>query len=235
MSSKSKKSPKYDWNQATMTFDPIAYTQTDSYKKALSDLAKAISESSANTAGVASTLQGYYDRVMDPNYSALSKDQMQNFYQQGVEMLKPQFKEMESNLGSRMANQGLAGSGIAGAEWSGLGKKQSEALADVYNNIYNQNLATTQQNIANALGSTGTLASLYQQPVSNQTLLTNIYGSDQAAINAWNQWNKQMEQAAKATSIGAYQNWYNQASQSAAQNRANLGNAIGTGLGILFK
>lgn len=108
--------------------------------------------------------------------------------------------------------------GIAGAEWSGLGKKQSEALTGVYNNIYNQNLAATQQNISNALSSTSALTDLYQQPTRNASLLTSIYGSDQAAKNAWEQWNAQMKQQAQMANAGILQQA--QAAKDAQQQQA---------------
>ena len=222
---------KYDPDKAVTKYTPGQYYESPEYKAALSKLGKSMTESDQKTTSLADSMRSNYDKITDPNYSALSEEQMQALYNQGVETLRPQFKEMESNLGSRMANQGLAGSGISGAEWSGLGKKQSEALSDVWNNVFNKNIDMTQQNKQSALSSTGTIANMYQQPVANASALMSAYGMDQSAKNAWNQWIGEMQYGIAKDKAQAYKDEYQRQLDQMNQDHAIKANFAGQLLG----
>jgi hypothetical protein len=174
--------------------------------------------------------KSYATNVMSDSYQAFTPEQQQKMIADQTKQAEEGFKQTRNAVGSRLANQGLAGSGVSAMDWGGQAANENKAIADIVSNVANQNIAATRADKSQAVGMLPSLASISQIPLQNQMTYTGILGTDQAAKNAWNQWNKEMEQQAKAASIGAYQNWYNQKSNEASQNR----NAMGGFLGGLF-
>lgn len=186
-SASAKSTPAAGYN-----FTPLEYQTSDAYTSAIDKIGQMVNQ---NPSGQFLDMgQNYAKNVMSDNYSAYNPQEMQAMIDKQSQTMRDQFKIDESRLGSRMANQGLAGSGIGGTEWSGLGKTQTNAISDMIFNTEAENREATRQDKSKALGMLPTLSQMSQIPLQNQMSYANILGQDDAAKNTWTQWNAQMAQ-----------------------------------------
>jgi len=175
--------------------------------------------------------KNYATNVMGEGYQAFTPEQQQSLIDQQTKQAQKGFNETRNSVGQRLANSGLAGSGVSAMDWGGQAANENKAIADIVSNIGNQNISATRSDKSQAAGMLPSLASMSQIPLQNQMAYSNILGQNDTAKNAWDQWNSQMNQTAKIANTGAYQNWFNQASNEASKNQNALGNAIGKGGG----
>lgn len=175
--------------------------------------------------------KNYATNVMSDNYQAFTPEQQQKMIQDQTKQFEDQFKGEESRIASHLANSGLAGSGVAGMDWGGQDTREKKAIADIVSNVGNQNIAATRADKSQAFGSFPALASMSQMPIQSQMTYANLLGQNDTAQNTWNQWNAQMDQAAKMANAGAYQDWFKQASAEASKNQNAFGNAVGSAIG----
>lgn len=230
MTTDSKTSPTYDESKATISFDPskYTYTQSDDYTDALNQLKDLIGASSSNASDLYNLGSSYVTNALSSDYSAYTPEQLQTMINEQSDEARKQFKTDENRIASHLATSGLAGSGVAGMDWGGQQTRENEAIANIVSNVNNQNLEATRSDKANALNNLSSLSSLSQTPISNYSTYANLLGQNDANQNSWNQWLAQMGLSADTANANAYQNWYNTASQQAAQNQNALGSAIGS-------
>ena len=128
--------------------------------------------------------QSHYQRVMDPNYQAYSGSDLEQMYQTQADQYGRAFKQQDDQMASRLANQGLAGSGAGFGYWSDQAKGQKQQLSDLWNNINTMNIEATRADRNNAFGMTPALSASH---MSGQTLpmnawmqYANLLGMDEA-------------------------------------------------------
>jgi hypothetical protein len=225
MSFGSKKSPTYDKSQATVKFDPLQYQESDDYKKTLSKIGEMVNQDSI--APIFNLGSNYATNVLGEGYQAFTPEQQQKMIDDQTKQAQKGFEETRGAIGSRLANQGLAGSGVAGMDWGGTAANENKAIADIVSNVGNQNIAATRQDKAQAFGALPGLASMSQIPLQNQMAYSGMLGQDQATRNAWNQWNVNRGDQAQLANIGQYMDWFKQKSQEANNNQNAFGQMLG--------
>lgn len=110
------------------------------------------------------SLGNYYNQMMAPNYQAYSDQELNDIYKnQSNYLISDVFKPQEEKLASRLAQQGLAGSGTAQLNWGKQLTGENRALADMYSGIQQYGRDATRSDVKNAANLGTTLSSMYQQ------------------------------------------------------------------------
>ena len=127
--------------------------------------------------------QSHYQRVMDPNYQAYSGSDLEQMYQTQADQYGRAFKQQDDQMASRLANQGLAGSGAGFGYWSDQSKGQKQQLSDLWNNLNTMNIEATRADRNNAFGMTPALSSAYMSgqtmPLNTWMQYANLLGADE--------------------------------------------------------
>jgi hypothetical protein len=225
MSFGNKNSPTFDEGKANIKFDPLKYQQSEDYRNTLKQIGQLIGENT--TQPIFDLGKGYATNVMGESYQAFTPEQQQKMVDDQVKQAQKGFSETRNTIGSRLANQGLAGSGVSEMDWSGQAENENKAIADIVSNVANQNIAATRQDKAQAVNLLPSLASMSQIPLQNTMAYSNILGRDEAASNAWEQWNTQMNQAVQMANSQAYRDWWERMSKEAHANQNAFGRTLG--------
>jgi hypothetical protein len=119
----------------------------------------------------------YAKKVSDPNYRAYSEADLKDMFETEKRGLyQDVFDPLERREASRMANQGIGGSGVAKIRWEDkVTNPEKRILADTYSNIQNLNREATRADQSQLLGMTPALTSSYYTP---QELWLQKYGID---------------------------------------------------------
>lgn len=142
--------------------------------------------------------QQWWSTVMAPDYQAYSPEQLEGMYGQQAGQLKEDvFSQWEDAMAGRLANQGLAGSGVARMDWENLLGKEGGALGKLRGDIWNYGQDATRQDVQQALAS---YPAWQQMNFQNQNVqwdklmeMLGIMGNERA--------NKQQQSAANAQGI----------------------------------
>lgn len=215
---KATKKGKVSWN-------PLDYQQDQGYRDTLDQIGETVGNDPSKP--IFDLGQNYATNVLGENYQAFTPEQQQKMVDDQTKQANKGFEATRNQVGSRLANSGLAGSGVAGMDWGGQAANENKAVADIVSNVGNQNIAATQQNKSQAFGAIPGLAQMSQIPLQNQFQYSNILGNNETASNAWNQWNANKGQDAQYANAGIYQQMAAQNSQNANANMGAAGDALG--------
>jgi len=204
----------------------IPYQQSDDYTNSLNKIGQMISQNSTKPYLDLGT--NYVTNALSDNYSAYTPEQQQQMIADQTKLYREQAKIDENRIGSRLANSGLAGSGVSAMDWGGQDAREKNAISDIVSNIGNQNISATRSDRSQALGTLPTLSSMSQTPLQNQMSYTNLLGQNDASKNAWNQWSEEVNRG--VTQTNQANDRYNQ-----QQNQQNMAQAANMALQLMSK
>lgn len=225
MSTGDKRMPKYDESKANVQFNPLQYQESQDYRNILNQIGQTVA--SNPTQPITDTGWNYAQNILNPNYSAFTPEQQQGMVDQRTKQAEKGFQNTRNQIGSRLANSRLAGSGVGEMDWTGQGKNEAEAVTGIVNDVGNQNIAATQANKSQAFGALPALGQMSQIPLQNQMAYGGMLGTDEASKNAFGQWNKTMGQQANMANVKSYLDYFKQKSNRATANQGAWGGALG--------
>ena len=190
----------------------------------------------------------YFKRITSDNYQAYSDEYLKEQFDSTKGKLGDVFKEQEGQISSKLANQGLAGSGASTIDWGGQAEKEKKIFADVWSDLQTQNVEATRADKTQALNMSPQLAQMQmqmqQQPLQNQLVWQNLVNQQNTALNnvdmwnanrEWDEWlqrigieqfNASNDLQAKIAKGGGQANLYSGMGQSAGNNTAALGSLM---------
>jgi hypothetical protein len=212
-------------NKSIVKYNPTEYQSNPEYEESLRQVGNLVSNNQSQP--IFDMGKNYTQNVLGEGYSAYTPEQTQKMIADQTGLARNQFAVDENRISSRLAGQGLSGSGVAGMDWGGQQGRENKAISDIVSNVGNKNIDATQLNKSQALGMLPSLSQMGQIPLQNQMAYSGILGSQNADKNAFNQWNAQMQQNAKMANAGVYNQQYMQNQQIGAANNAATGKALG--------
>jgi hypothetical protein len=206
----------------------LSYNQSDEYTKTKKKLSELLPTGPMNDPYLTS-IGGQYDKVVnDPNYSAYTQEQLDQMYNTRKSKLMDEWKGNEDRFAVRLGQRGLAGTTYGNKEWrEDIATPENKALADMYNDIQNQNIEATRSDKMSFMNMAPTLSNMYR---SNQSYPLEAYGQYLSMLEPAEQRQFQQNLAQYEAELSKY----NTDKQERTQKDASRNNIIGTVLGGLL-
>jgi hypothetical protein len=192
------------------------------------------------------------NNILSDGYKAMSDAYMTKKYENTKANLQKDFNQQQNQTASRLAGQGLTGSGISTADWGNNVNNEKQILANAWQQLQDANEQQTQANKRQAISTSPQLAQLSarlsQLPLENQLRYNAILQQQNAAKNQvdlynnqqkYDQWVQHMNlnksNAAGQNQVNtaryeALMNYYANAANQSAENTKSTMKGLGTAL-----